>query len=175
MPEKQTVEDQYRSAATVAKTVAKPLNNTRRTWTTLEYRPSPRPVTDGPGRRAHSYGSEGWGFESLRARQCIRRSRPYCQGSSRAWLFVLGPAVSQFLTVLSDLMDLGECGLAALQVFLARVDVGLLCERRVVVTSPLADDGDRHARVQQRRAPVPQIMQPEPVQASPPPGHHTWW
>jgi hypothetical protein len=29
--------------------------------------------------------------------------------------------------------------------------------------------------VQQRRAPVPQIMQPEPVQASPPPGHHTWW
>ena len=41
MPEKQTVEDQCRSAATVAKTAAKPLNNTRRTWTTLEYRPSP--------------------------------------------------------------------------------------------------------------------------------------
>jgi hypothetical protein len=50
-PEKQTVEDQRRSAATVAKTVAKPLNNTRRTWTTLEYRPSSRPLTDGPGRR----------------------------------------------------------------------------------------------------------------------------
>ena len=81
MPEKQTVEDQCRSAATVAKTAAKPLHNTRRTWTTLEYRPSPRPVTDGPGRRAHSYGSEGWGFESLRARQCIRRSKPYCQES----------------------------------------------------------------------------------------------
>ena len=59
-PEKQTVGDQRRTAATVAKTVAKPLNSTRRTWTTLEHRPSPRPVTDGPGRCAHSYGSEGW-------------------------------------------------------------------------------------------------------------------
>ena len=28
----------------------------------------------------------------------------------------------QFLTVLSDLVNLGECGLTALQVFLARVD-----------------------------------------------------
>ena len=55
MPEKQTVEDQCRSAATVAK----PLNSTRRTWTTLEYRPSLRPLTDGPGRLAHSHGSEG--------------------------------------------------------------------------------------------------------------------
>ena len=64
-PEKQTVGDQHRGAATVAK----PLNSTRRTWTTLEYRPSLRPVTDGPGRYAHSYGSEGWGFESFRTRQ----------------------------------------------------------------------------------------------------------
>jgi hypothetical protein len=48
-PEKQTVEDQRRAAATVAKTVAKPLDGAGRTWTTLEYRPSPRPVTDGPG------------------------------------------------------------------------------------------------------------------------------
>ena len=48
-------------AATVANTVAKPLDGARRTWTTLEYRPSPRPVTDGPGRLAHSYGSEGHG------------------------------------------------------------------------------------------------------------------
>ena len=71
-PEKQTVGDQHRGAATVAKTVAKPLNSTRRTWTTLEYRPSLRPVTDGPGRYAHSYGSEGWGFESLRARPAHR-------------------------------------------------------------------------------------------------------
>ena len=52
-PEKQTVEDQRCSAATVAK----PLNSTRCTWTTLEYRPSLRPLTDGPGRCAHSYGS----------------------------------------------------------------------------------------------------------------------
>src|SRR5215469_228393 len=41
-------------------------------WTTLECRPSPRSVTDGPGRLAHSYGSEGWGFESLRARPAQR-------------------------------------------------------------------------------------------------------
>jgi hypothetical protein len=45
--------------ATVADTVAKPLDGARRTWTTLEYRPSPRLVTDGPGRCAYSYGSEG--------------------------------------------------------------------------------------------------------------------
>ena len=77
-PEKQTVEDQRRSAATVANTVAKPLNNTRRTWTTLEYRPSPRPVTDGPGRLAHSYGSEGSRMAAeepaaLRCPHCPRR------------------------------------------------------------------------------------------------------
>jgi len=35
-PEKQTVEEQRRTAATVAKTVAKPLENARRTWTTLK-------------------------------------------------------------------------------------------------------------------------------------------
>ena len=51
---KRRVGDQRRGAATVAK----PLNSTRRTWTTLEYRPSLRPVTDGPGRFAHSYGSD---------------------------------------------------------------------------------------------------------------------
>jgi hypothetical protein len=56
-PEKQTVEDQRRSIATVANAVAKPLDNACPRWTTLEYRPSPRPVTDGPGRFAHSYGS----------------------------------------------------------------------------------------------------------------------
>jgi hypothetical protein len=55
---KTRVGDQRRSVATVAKTVAEALNSTRRTWTTLEYRPSLRPVTDGPGRCAHSYGSD---------------------------------------------------------------------------------------------------------------------
>jgi len=59
-PEKQTVEEQRRTAATVAKTVAKPLENARRTWTTLKYRPSARTATDGSGQLAHSYGSEGW-------------------------------------------------------------------------------------------------------------------
>jgi hypothetical protein len=49
-PEKQTVEDQRRSAATVAKTVAKPLNSTRRTWTLWNIGPAHRPqrtVLDG--------------------------------------------------------------------------------------------------------------------------------
>ena len=36
--------------ANVANTVAKPLDRARRTPTTLEYRPSPRPATDGHGR-----------------------------------------------------------------------------------------------------------------------------
>ena len=53
-PEKQTVEDQRRAAATVAK----PLNSTRRTWTTPEYQPGLRSLTDGPGRLAHSHGSD---------------------------------------------------------------------------------------------------------------------
>ena len=56
-PEKQTVMDQRRSAATVATTVTKPSDGARRIWTTLECRPSLRRVTDGPGRLAHSYGS----------------------------------------------------------------------------------------------------------------------
>ena len=56
--EKRTVEDQRRSAATVAKTVAKALDDARRTWTTLEYRPSPQSVTDGSGRLAYFYGSD---------------------------------------------------------------------------------------------------------------------
>jgi hypothetical protein len=49
-----TVGDHRRSAATVAE----PLDGARHTWTTLEYRPSLRPVTDGPGRVAHSYGTD---------------------------------------------------------------------------------------------------------------------
>jgi hypothetical protein len=51
------------------------------------------------------------------------------------------------LTALRDLVNPGKCGLAPLQVFLVRVDVSLLRERRVVVTGPLADDRDRHACV----------------------------
>jgi hypothetical protein len=52
--------------------------------------------------------------------------------SPRPRVLALRPAVSRFLTVLSDLVNLGEYRLAALQVFLARVDVGLLRERRVI-------------------------------------------
>ena len=87
--------------------------------------------------RASDYGSEGWGFESLRARHHIRRSRSYSAILPRPRILALRPAVSQFLTVLSDLVNFGEYGLAALQVAIARVDVGLLRERRVVVTGSL--------------------------------------
>ena len=62
-PEKQTIEDQRRSAVTVAKTVAKPLNSTRRVDDS-GISAQPTTVTDGPGRLAHSYGSEGWGVRS---------------------------------------------------------------------------------------------------------------
>ncbi len=97
--------------------------------------------------RAEPYGSEGWGFESLRARHRNRRSTPHSSRSSRPLIIALGPAFSQFLTALSDLVNPGQRGLAALQVLLAGVDVGLLGERRVIVTRPLADDRDRHARM----------------------------
>ena len=59
----------------------------------------------------------------------------------------MGLAVSQFSQALRDLVNLGERGLASLQVLVAGMDVGLLGERRVVVTRLLADDRDRHARV----------------------------
>jgi len=58
---------------------------------------------------------------------------------SRALFRVSGSVVSQFLTALSDLVNLGESGLAALQVLVAFMDVGLLGERRVVTTRPLAE------------------------------------
>ena len=72
-PEKQMVWVRRRGAATVAK----PLNSTRHTWTTLEYRPSPRTAKDGPGRLAHSYGSE------VRARRVPDKTEAY-HGHSRA-------------------------------------------------------------------------------------------
>jgi len=36
----------------------KPLDKARPTWTVMEYRPSAATARDGPGRCAHSYGSE---------------------------------------------------------------------------------------------------------------------
>jgi hypothetical protein len=52
-------ENQSRSAATAANTAAKPLDSACPEWTTVECRPSTRTATDGPGRCAYSYGSEG--------------------------------------------------------------------------------------------------------------------
>jgi len=51
-----------------ANTAAKPLDDARHVQTALEYRPSAEGAAHNHGRCAHSYGSEGWGFESLRAR-----------------------------------------------------------------------------------------------------------
>ena len=50
------------------KTAAKTMDSYRHRPTSLEYRPSRRTRLDSSGRSAHAYGSEGWGFESLRAR-----------------------------------------------------------------------------------------------------------
>jgi len=69
-------DDGVNQRMTVANTVAKPLDDACQVWTTLEHRPwAPTPLGD-PGRLAQNYGSEGWGFESLRARPAQRPSRP---------------------------------------------------------------------------------------------------
>jgi hypothetical protein len=46
--------------ATVANTVAKPLDKARPMRTAVECPPSTGTAMDGPGRCAHSYGSESW-------------------------------------------------------------------------------------------------------------------
>jgi hypothetical protein len=65
-----------------ANTVAKPLDNTCHMWTTLEYRPGPQITMDGFGQLAYAYGSEGWAFESLRARTSERAREPQHDGHS---------------------------------------------------------------------------------------------
>ena len=55
------------SAVTAANAVAKPLDKARPMRTAVECPSSTRTATDGPGPCGHSHGSEGWGFESLRA------------------------------------------------------------------------------------------------------------
>ena len=54
------------SLSTVAKTSS--IASYRRRTTALENQASRQPLLDSPGQSAHSYGSEGWGFGSLRAR-----------------------------------------------------------------------------------------------------------
>jgi len=53
---------------TVANTLAKPLDDIGDALTSLEHRPRARTRLGRPGRLAQNYGSEAWGFESLRAR-----------------------------------------------------------------------------------------------------------
>jgi len=71
------------AAITAANTVA----SYRRTTTGLEHRPRGQPLLDRSGRSAHAYGSEGWGFESLRARPG-QRTLPV---PGRGLLVPLGP------------------------------------------------------------------------------------
>lgn len=49
----------FSEAATAANTAAMTADNARQVWTTPEYRPSAQTTVDGPGRCAHSYGTEG--------------------------------------------------------------------------------------------------------------------
>ena len=71
-----------------------------------------------------------------------------------------------FSQELGDLVDAGKGATALLQVRAARVDVGALGERSIVVPRPLADDGERDARVlHQRQGRVPGVVQGDPAQA----------
>src|SRR5215472_7991035 len=53
-------------ASTAAKTAAMGVASYRRRTTGLEHRPRRRPLLHRSGLSVHNYGSEGWGFESLR-------------------------------------------------------------------------------------------------------------
>jgi len=66
---------------------------------------------------------------------------------------------------LGDLVNAGQGTAALLQVRAARVDVGALDERSIVVSRPLADDGDRDARVlHQRQGRMPGVVRRDPAQ-----------
>ena len=62
------------AAGTAANTAAKPLDNTCPRRAGVECRPSARTATDGPGRRAHSYGSKGLLRQSLTLPRRFRSS-----------------------------------------------------------------------------------------------------
>jgi hypothetical protein len=143
-PEKQTVGDQRQGAVTVANTVAKPLDKMRPVRTAVECRSSTRTATDGLD-DVPTPTDQKVGGSSPSERSTEPQVRAFFSGMGGALNPCFGPPVSQFLTALSDLVNLGEGGLAALQVLVARMDVGLLGERRVVMARPLADDRDRHA------------------------------
>src|SRR5205085_11960718 len=83
--EKQTVEDQHLGALTVANAVAKPMDEARPMRTAVECPSSARARLGGPGRGARSYGSEGWGFESLRARQVTGLFPSFARLSAGVW------------------------------------------------------------------------------------------
>ena len=60
----------------VANTAAKASDTDRRPATCMESEPRSWTPVDDPGQPARAYGSEGWGFESLRARQVPGLSPP---------------------------------------------------------------------------------------------------
>jgi hypothetical protein len=149
-PEK-TVEIDARTAATVANTVAKPSDNACRAWTALECRPRPWPAMDGPGRCAHSYGSEGWGFESLRARPG-QRPLPVAEGAFLLTPLLTAASVGGRYRAGEDVGGLSE---------LVADDVGVHAQRDrgVGVAEPGGDHMHGDASQQQGRGvDVPQIV-----------------
>src|SRR3984957_18424202 len=81
--------------------------------------------------RASDYGSEGWGFESLRARH-VSAGQGHLLECER-WPCCLWGRISHNLSRdLDDVMDLGQRLTALLQVVVGRVNVGLHGERRVI-------------------------------------------
>src|SRR5262249_36723755 len=106
--------------------------------------------------RASSYGSEGWGFESLRARHISAGRGRFSRVRGGPFRCREAGPLTISHSLLGDLVNAGEGSAALLKVRVARVDVGALGERGVVVACPFADDGDRHARVlHQRQGCVP--------------------
>ena len=94
-PEKRTVEDQHQGAVTVANTVAKPLDKTRPMQTAVECPSSTQAATDGPGRRAHSYGSDAPRSKRVSVACPIGRSTPGTHGHSRTARYTSSPAYRQ--------------------------------------------------------------------------------
>jgi hypothetical protein len=89
-PEKQTVEDQRQGAVTVANAVAKRMDKARPMRTAVECPSSARPRLDGPGRGAHSYGSDrhlaGARPGAIRADDLPVTFPPSSSSEVRSWL-----------------------------------------------------------------------------------------
>jgi hypothetical protein len=101
---------------------------------------------DGAERDAGNYGSEGWGFESLRARHVSAGKRASPRAEATFIPSTEAAASHSFSQLPSDLMEAAQRLPSLLQVIGARVDIGSLGECGVVMTRPLAHDRDRNAQ-----------------------------